>query len=384
VQRRIAILSANFHPVTCGVGDHSLRLASALRSRGLEVRVFTRAPAAPHPEDPAVAVETCPGASPAAFVRAAAPAILAWRATDVVVQYVPHMLGASRFGSAAVPRLCRALRRSKVGVTVFAHELYLPWSPRPDLALGAALNRVQLLATLAASDRCLVTTESRRLEVERLLRRAGASARISVVPVGSNATPVLATPRPGRFDLGTFSSRTPNKRLDVALDAFASVAERSPEARLLLIGDPGGGATAFAREFDARLRAHPAAARIVVTGNLALSEVARLVAELDVFLFAMDVGATTRSSTLPLPLGSGVPVVAFRGKETGPLFVADQTVVFADALSGAAFARAVERIRADAGLRERVARGGRALFEEQLAWTRLADRILDALPRVRA
>ncbi len=384
MQRRIAILSANFHPVTCGVGDHSLRLASELRSRGLEVRVFTRTPAEPHPEDAAVAVETCPGASPAAFVRAAVPAILAWRATDAVVQYVPHMLGASRFGSAAVPRLCRALRRSGVGVTVFAHELYLPWSPRPDLALGAALNRAQLLATLAASDRCLVTTESRRHEVERLLRRAGASARVTVVPVGSNATPVPSTPRSGRFDLGTFSSRTPNKRLDVVLDAFSAIAERVPAARLVLLGDSGAGDTPFARELEARLKAHPAAARIVVTGKRTLREVAARVAELDVFLFAMDVGATTRSSTLPLPLGSGVPVVAVRGKETGPLFVADQSVVFADELSGAAFARAVDRLHADVGLRERVARGGRGLFEEHLAWGRLADRILDALPRVRA
>ncbi len=383
MQRRIAILTANFHPVTCGVGDHSLRLASELRARGVDVRVFTRAPAEPHPEDAAVEVETCPGAAPAAFVRAAAPAILAWRATDVVIQYVPHMLGASRFGSAAVPRLCRALRRSGVGVTVFAHELYLPWSPRPDLALGAALNRAQLLATIAASDGCLVTTESRRHEVERLLRRAGASASVTVVPVGSNATPVPARPRPGRFDVGTFSSRTPNKRLDVALEAFAAIAARVPHARLVLVGDSGAGATAFAREFEARLRAHPAAARIVATGKRPLPEVAARVAELDVFLFAMDVGATTRSSTLPLPLGSGVPVVASRGRETGPLFVADESVVFAEELSGPAFARAAERLRSDAALRERVARGGRALFQEHLAWGRLGDRILDALPRAR-
>ena len=148
------------------------------------------------------------------------------------------------------------------------------------------------------------------------------------------------------------------------------------EASLALVGDTGDAASYNGRNVSSQIRNHVAAERIRVTGKLPLQQVAQEVARFDAFLFPMDVGATTRSGTLPLPLGSGVPVVAFRGVDTGPLFVADENIVFASTLTGSAFADAATRLHNDSVLRDRVIAGGRRLYQEHLSWEAVGDQFL--------
>ena len=341
--------------------------------------MFSRGPAEFHPEAPTLRVTALAGSSLQTVARSAEREVLAWHPDTVVIQYVPQMWGATRFGSLAVPLLCRAMRRQGIRVVVFAHELMLSWAWRPDLALGAALNRIQLAWLLRESDRFIVTTESRLRATTVLARALDRESHLAFVPVGPGARPIPASPSPARFDLGTFSSRTPNKNFDVILDAFAAIAERVPVSRLHLIGDPGNARSAYARHLDARIREHPAADRIRVTGSLPLADVSRAVSQLDVFLFTMDVGATTRSSTLPVALGAGVPVVAFRGADTGSLFVPDSNIVFASELTGPSFADAVLRVHDDTALRGRVVAGGRLLFEEMLSWDAIGRRMRELL-----
>lgn len=372
-RRRIGLVTTNFSPVTCGVGDHTFRLACALRKVGVDVRVFTQTPASAHPEDRTVEVTTCDATTPFRFAHSAELALREWGATTAIIQYVPHVLGASRFGSLAAPLLCRALRRSGVDVLVFAHELVLPWSWRPDLALGAALNRLQLAFCVREANHFVVTTESRLRGIARLAHILGREDSIEMLPVGPGALPIPACSSGSRFALGAFSAWTPNKRPDVILDAFSHVAERIPGASLHLIGAPGN--SHYARLVSDKIRTHPARDRIHVTGLLSLMDVAAAIAALDVFLFTMDVGATTRSSTLPVALGSGVPVVAFRGVETAPLFVEDRNIVFAPALNGRSFGEAILRLHQDRAFAGRVGAGGRELFEETLSWEKIAARI---------
>ena len=107
------------------------------------------------------------------------------------------------------------------------------------------------------------------------------------------------------------------------------------------------------------IAAHPARDRIRIAGKQTLSAIAQEVAALDVFLFPMDTGANTRSSTLPLALGSGLPVVAIRGVETDDLFVDRDNIVFAASMAGDSFTAATMQIATDRALAERVSRGAR-------------------------
>jgi len=374
--RRVAIIAPNYHPTVCGVGDHSMRLASELVGRGVDVAIFTREPAEPHPEAPSVQVFSVPAPTPLVGALRLIRILRAWRPQEAILQYTPPMLGASQHGSSAALLIATALAQTGVRVTIVAHELHLPWLRRPDLLAAAAFQRVLLLGLVAAADRFIVTTESRLEELRRLCRGLARHRRIDVVPVGSNVAPLDARRQPGRLRVGQFSSFNVSKRFDVLLDAFARIAAAVPTAELWLIGQVGSDASRRGRGLRAAIASHPAVDRIKITGRLSLPEVAASVASLSLYLFPMDTGATTRSGTLPLPLGSSVPVVATRGRETSSLFVPDENVVFADSLTGEGFARATLRLTSDPQLAKRVAEGGRRLYEQHLSWRVIAPAIL--------
>src|SRR5689334_12552603 len=97
-ERRFALVCPNYHPRTCGVGDHSMRLAQELRRRGFEAAIFTRAPAAPNPEAPEVPVTGVPGRFPLSIARRIDEELDRFAPTDLIIQYTPQMFGAWRWG----------------------------------------------------------------------------------------------------------------------------------------------------------------------------------------------------------------------------------------------------------------------------------------------
>ena len=371
---RIALVSPNYHPRTCGVGDYSMRVAQELMRRRIEVRVFTRAPAEPHPEAPEVPVASVRDRGPRQVAVDLARAVTAWAPREAWLQYTSQMFGASRLGSPAMAWLARRLRASGIRVQLVAHELFIPWSARPDLMLGAALQRAWLSALLSGSERAVVTTPS-RLEAIRRFPRGREEGFARVVPVGANALPVERQTS-GRFLLGTYSTLSAGKRFDVVLRAFASVAARLPDAGLVVIGDLGDARSARLRRFRRAVSRHPAASRIEMTGRLSLRGVSERVAALDVFLFPTDTGASTRSGTLPLALGTGVPVIAVGGIETSDLFRDGENMALAPGLTGDAFADAALRLHRDGEFARRVGEGGRTLYRERLAWPVIVDALL--------
>jgi glycosyltransferase involved in cell wall biosynthesis len=236
--------------------------------------------------------------------------------------------------------------------------------------------RAQFAALAAIAHRLFVTVEARAHLAAGLLRAARIKSDVGVIRIGAGALPVPRTPHSNGLRLGTFSTLSIGKRMDIVLDSFKFVAERRPDARLTVLGDLAHSGEALLRKFEDAIAAHPARDRIRIAGKQSLSEIAREVADLDVFLFPMETGANTRSSTLPLALGSGVPVVATRGRETDDLFVDQENIVLADALEADAFGAATLRLVNDKALSERVSRGAETLYRDHLSWQRIGDRLL--------
>jgi glycosyltransferase involved in cell wall biosynthesis len=176
--------------------------------------------------------------------------------------------------------------------------------------------------------------------------------------------------------MGLFSTLAVGKAFDVVLEAFDEIAAVYSDAELLLIGDLGQPGDRKFLALSRQIDACRARTRVHLTGKRPLDEVAQFVASLDLYLFPMSTGANTRSSTLPLALGAGVPVIAINGADTDPLFQHGRNVFFADALSGPAFARAALEVFADPALADRLAGGARELYDEQLTWTRIVDSLL--------
>lgn len=375
---RFALVCPNYHPVTCGVGDNTMRLAAELHRRGHHPVVFTHAPASPHPEAPEVPVHGVANAGPMSVAVQLAEAISAKDFSHVVIEYTPQMWGASRFGSAAVPLLAASLRRRGIRVTAILHELFTPWQPRPDLVVGSALFRCQLGAFIVPCDHIFATTDSRRRHLEAAVAALRPPRTLGTFRIGPGALPRPAM-HPGRRPrLGLFSTLAVGKSFDVVVSAFGHIADVYPDAELLLMGDLGPRRPEL-QALEAQIAGTKKGDQIRLTGKLSLPEVSRLVASLDLYLFPMNTGANTRSSTLPLALGAGVPVVAINGRETDPLFEHGRNVYYADDLTGPAFARAALSVLADPALAARLAAGGRALFDEHLAWDRIVDAFLAAI-----
>jgi glycosyltransferase involved in cell wall biosynthesis len=376
--RRFAFVCPNFYPRVCGVGDHTARLADEIARRGFEARIFSRAPAERHPEATGPEVYGASGKFPAVLAFETAKAIAEYRPTDVILQYTPQMWDASRFGAPSFVWLARHLRRAGARITLIAHELFIPWRRRPDLAVAAVFQRLQLSALLKTTDRFFVTTSTRAAGMASLCRLLSAP-QPRVVRVGSNALPIAHVDAPSAEGprIGLFSTAAVGKRYDVILEAFTQIAREFPSAELVLLGDLGPPELPNVVQIMTAIAAHPFKARIRMTGRLSLGEISAQLARLDLYLFPMNTGANTRSGTLPAALGSGVPVVAVRGIETDEaLFHHDDNLVFADDLSGPAFAQAALRLLRDPALRRKVAEGGRRLYEEQMSWPRIVDDLL--------
>jgi glycosyltransferase involved in cell wall biosynthesis len=373
------MVTPNFHPRFCGVGDFSVRLGIELARRGHEVAFFSRSPAQPHPEAPGLAAHGIGGRFSTGIARGVGDAIEAFGATDVVIQYTAQMWDVWRFGSPAQVQLARRARRAGARVTLVAHELYIPYGPRPDLIAGASLQRLQFAAVMAHCDRIFVTTETRADEIRETCRVLGLP-RPEVLRIGANALPAPrrrppADPRAPR--LGVFSTAGAGKRFDVLLGAFEEIARAVPGAELVLIGALGAPEQPLVRKVLGELERHPARARIRLTGALPLAAVADEIADLDVYLHPMETGANTRSSTLPTAFGAGIPVVAVRGAETdASIFHDGENLLYAREMSGPAYAVAALRLLGDPALAGRLAEGARRLYAQHLAWDRVADHFL--------
>lgn len=320
---------------------------------------------------------------PVGIAQEIANAIGAWRPTDVILQYTGQMWGAWRFGTAAPALLAARARAAGAKVSLIAHELFVPWSSRPDLMVSAMLQRIYFASLLRSCDHSFVTTETRVRQIAPYCEALGLPPP-GVIRVGANALPIpRANPSergsPGPR-IGVFSTAALGKRFDVVLDAFAQIAGELPSAELVLIGDLGSSMRPGAREIRNALRRHPAAARIRLTGKLPLARIAAEVAALDIYLFPMNTGANTRSGTLPVALGTGLPVVAIHGRETDDgLFRDGENIVFAREMESSAFTEATLRLWRDPDLRSRVAQGALRLYADQLSWGSITDGLLAVL-----
>jgi glycosyltransferase involved in cell wall biosynthesis len=375
-----AILSPNFHPRTCGVGDNSLRLAQQLMRAGYRAEIISRAPAEAHPEASEIRVHQVPGRWTTVIAAGAARVIAREGFSHAIIQYTAHMWGASRLGSPAIPLLAATLRRRGVDVTLLAHELFTPFLPRPDLIAGAALHRAQIALVAAAAHRTFVTTDTRVDELLPFWRAVGRAGRPGVSRITSAVPALPRKLQPGRRRLGVFSTLATTKRFDVVLGAFEQVFRRHADSELVLIGDIGSIKDPRVRAIHDLVARHPGRERIRFSGRLSLADVAREMSELDVYLFPMTTGANTRSSTLPLALETGLPVVAVTGIETDlDLFRDDENLLFAPSMTGQDFGATALRILDDPKLAERLSTGARRLFADHLSWDAISARLLDAI-----
>ena len=199
------------------------------------------------------------------------------------------------------------------------------------------------------------------------------AGRLSAIPNGVDVQHFQPARRPVRAPgvvIGCTARLHVKNDHVTCLHAFARLAPRWPDARLLLVGR--GPEEERLRRLADRLGL---AARVHFAGEQA--DVAPCLGEMD--LYVQSSVAEGMSNSILEAMAVGLPVVATAVGGTPDVVVDGQTGVLVPAQDPAALADALAGLLADPGKGEALGRAGRARAEARFSETRMLERVEDLL-----
>jgi glycosyltransferase involved in cell wall biosynthesis len=318
-------------------------------------------------------LDRSPGVAPSLHeeIDANLPAELA--ETDlVVVQYNPLAYGRQGFA----PRLPWLLwrvrrRRERPVIAITVHETFYSLD-RVRWWVPGLWQRAQLAAVCHTSDLVGLAIGRWRSDLGWLGRR-----RPTVhLPVGSNLPDARRYRADERGRLGadettivaaTFGAAHALRMVDWVVDSANAIC--SDGLRVILLN--------LAAE-PPRIAGLDPGIRLETPGELDALSLARKVAAADLFLLPWRDGASTKRSTLMSGLQHAVPVISTRGRHTDPVLAEAQGAMrLVEVDRKKEFVAAARELAGDRGARRRIGDAGRRLYEEELDWPVLAERLLD-------
>jgi len=208
--------------------------------------------------------------------------------------------------------------------------------------------------------------------------------KVAVLPLGYDDDVFKPGPEPASrpgdtaasaeraFEVLFTGSFLPLHGTDVIVDAARIVAARDPGVRFTLAGT--------GRTLDAARRAAAGLPNVVFAGWRPFSALPASIAAADVCL---GIFGRTEKARRVVPhklvqaMGMGRAVVTARTPAAGEFFTHRENVVFCDEPLAGSLAAAVLELKADAGLRERVARAGCALVRARFSPEATARRLME-------
>jgi polysaccharide biosynthesis protein PslF len=380
---RVLLISADYPPAAGGVSDYTYHLAQALVDIGHDVRVVASCVTGAVQDDagdPRIDVVRVARRWDVAMIGPIVAIVRRWRPELIALQYVPTMYGRGGVapGIALLPFPLRLATHASIVAVL--HELAFGWSLVPKQAVQAIAHRAQLRLLSLGCDRFVVTNDCYAELLSHWVRQQRV---VRVIPVGANILPVavgederVAVRRKLGVGSGPLLGSLSALSVGDQPEHLITVLGRIHSAHLALLG--GLPSDSPRRPSVVALaRGAGVAERMVWTGYLPQRALSQALATLDIYVHTRDAGASTRSTVLATALAHGLPIVAYRGPETGPLFVDGENILLAPPGNAQALADRVAQALASPELRSRLSAGARQLYREHFTWGSIARQYLD-------
>lgn len=370
------LVTSEFPPDVCGVGDQSFLLARGLAEAGDEVHVYTRMTEIEPPVVSGVHIHQVFGnyglrdlqSLGEKLDRHAAPRRL-------LVQWVPHGYG---FRSMNLPLAYWLFRRGRTGddaIELIVHEPGLGWRSRDGLHLIAAgVHRVMLALALRGACRAWVTIPAWIGRARPYARRGLAIKWLpatSPVPVVEDARRVLEIRQQFSTSaglIGIFGKRPVADR--EFENTVVEILRRRSDATFLLMGSGSHDAANALR-----LRHPQLSERLHATGTISSREVSLTIQACDVMLQLYPDGVNARRSSLLSSLAHGAAIVTNEGEHTEAMWRDSGAVVLVSEGGAEAVVRAVDELLADPDLRRRLAGNARELYASEYQLSQVISRL---------
>lgn len=406
--KKVLMISGAFPPMTVAEADEAFHTCQKLAERGYTVEVLTNEgsvadPALPFRVHPLMSTWGWPE-TPRLLrvVREVAPDVVFLLFAGHIYHHHPMIT--------LVPTLIKRARRDVTVVT----QLTCTIGCRPDLqsfptrAFWKALRsspRTEIDYSygrlLRDSDCVIAMANSHLQEFVRISPRVHAKSILIPPPPLLPMSPAAPESRKrGRQALGLadedfvfayFGRLRDGKGLETLIEAFQRVASRHPKARLAIIGgaDLNWFGPGWSPDFlHDQARTLGVADKVVWTGEYPWDSDlgSAYLRAADVAVLPFDYGVDLNNSSFAAVAAHGLPTLTTRGPATDDVFADSENVLLFPPRDPVSAAAAMERLLADATLRQQLRSGIEELSRNWFAWDVSIDRTIQALnaPRLQA
>jgi glycosyltransferase involved in cell wall biosynthesis len=305
-----------------------------------------------------------------------------WRGKWVLVQYTALSWSKRGFPN-RVLRVLKALRESDTRIGIVFHDV----EPYPGTRLIDKVRRRVQLNTIRAALR-KVDLAVFTVALERISWLPKSFAKATFIPVGANL-PIASEPKVVKTAASRVESSASDRPLTVAVFGITGGQAGTREAQLIIeaarhVSQRIGSfrLAVFGRYADFRetalregLKGLPI--ELSVEGVLSDREIVERLCTSDVSLFLRGPISSRRGSAIAA-IACGIPVVAFRGPETGPPMTG-AGVAIVDEGDFIGLQNTLVRILADSQFRADLSREARDAYNRHFSWKAVAERYAKAL-----
>jgi glycosyltransferase involved in cell wall biosynthesis len=370
---RILILTRNFPPRSCGVGDYAQRMGETLAAAGNQAVVLTEPAGPSRPASVSIVEHALSGRRD---LRGVLAAILEQKPERVQLEYAGYAWG--RWGVAWwVNALLFALRRRKIPVHIGLHEAAIRMRENAWQIPVALAQWVHVGLLLAAADSVEVNMLTRVAELGRVfpwwrarLRYRPNSSTIPVVSATAGARAAFRRQHgAGETDavVATFGMFHSTKNYAALIEAVARV-RATRRVKLWMIGDSGMAASGYLAGLREKIGELGIEESVWWSGRLDAGEVSLALQAADVFVLPQADGHLTRSSALMAAAAHGLPVVAVRNPADQIEFTHGKDVWLVERSVPEEIAAGVHALLGDPGRASEMGQALRRLYQARFAW----------------